>query len=190
MPDARPPLPPTGPDIAAALSALPLETPERSAWPLLAERIAAGERARRPRARWPFAVAAAAVLFAVLVMPRLPLQPDAAGVPAPVAVAPATADPAALDALMAESAQLENLLDAVAGESSTSASATALALEFEAQLQRLDASLSDPDLDTQTRVALWDRRVSLLREFAGIQGTQQWLAAEGDDRDGELVAVF
>ena len=56
MPDTRahdPDLP-----IAEALQRLPLEAPDRSAWPLLQKRLATS---RKPRARWPFALAGAAV---------------------------------------------------------------------------------------------------------------------------------
>src|SRR5688572_15465235 len=102
MPDARM-ASPAGPElqIADALAALPLETPERSAWPRLAERIAAGERARTPRARWPFALAAAAVLALVALLPRQ--GPPLPAVAEPAATA-AVAEPPSLDLLMAESA--------------------------------------------------------------------------------------
>ena len=63
MPDVRPPTP--EPTIAEALSALPLETPDRSGWPLLAERIAAKQPAAPHGTRrhgWLIAAALAAAI--------------------------------------------------------------------------------------------------------------------------------
>ena len=57
-------------------------------------------------------------------------------------------------------------------------------------MQQLDVALSDPGLTPDQRAALWQRRVDLLREYAGVNGTAQWLAAQGRDFDGDLVAVF
>jgi len=51
-----------GVDIATALNALPLESPEHSAWPVLAARLADQQRQLRRRSRWPYAAAAAALL--------------------------------------------------------------------------------------------------------------------------------
>ena len=80
MPDALP----DGrvPTIAEAFAAMPLETPDRSAWPALSERIAAAERARTRAAprRWPLLLATAAALALVALIPRLDTSP--AGVPA------------------------------------------------------------------------------------------------------------
>ena len=183
MPDAH--TPDRGLDIAEALSRLPLETPERSAWPLLERRIIAAAPAR-PQPRWPFAMAAAAVLAVAALMPRL-MTPPAAPTAEP---AIAAAAPAGLDALMSESAQLEHFISAVADDQMASANAAALGLEFEDRLRRIDVALSTPTLDTDSRTQLWQQRVSLLREYAGVQGTSQWLAADGGTLDGALVATY
>lgn len=184
MPDAR--LPERPLDIAEAFARLPLETPERSAWPRLAERLAAAD-ARRPRPRWPFAMAAAAALLVALVLPRLQTE-DAPGVTGqPVARA---TDADTLPALMQESARLEHVIAAVSNDQAGSASAMVLGLQLEDELQRLDATLSQPGLEDEARRALWQQRVGLLRDYASLQGTRQVLAADGEQLDGGLVAVY
>ena len=194
MPDARRPA--QGPTFAEAFSALPLETPDRSAWPALATRIAARDaRASRrgARPRWLVGLAAAAALCAVALLPRdvaSPAAPTAGIAAGAVATVPAVDDTPPLDALMAESARLEYLIGHVANDTAGTAAATALALEYEARVQQIDAALSDPALSGDQRAALWSRRVGLLREYAGVNGTAQWLAAQGRDFDGDLVAVF
>jgi hypothetical protein len=187
MPDAH--TPERGLSAAEALSRLPLETPDRSAWPLLERRIIAAQPAAGPRRRWPLALAAAATLAVAALMPRLLSPPVIAPTATPVATttAPARGE---LEALMTESAQLENFISAVSADDMASASAAALGLEFEDRLRRLDVALSAPTLDMQTRTQLWQQRVSLLREYAGVQGTSQWLAADGGSLDGALVATF
>src|SRR5688572_12331882 len=104
MPDMKTPENELG--IAEAFGRLPLETPDRSAWPLMAERIAAAQPAR-PRPRWPLALAAAATLAVAALMPRL-MSPTTAPATDPVAGTPATA-PIPLESLMIESARLETL---------------------------------------------------------------------------------
>jgi hypothetical protein len=187
MPDVH--TPDRGLSTAEALSRLPLETPDRSAWPLLERRIVAAQPASRPRPRWPFALAAAAALAVAALMPRLLSPPVVApaGTTLATATAPARGE---LEALMTESAQLENFISAVSADEMATASAAALGLEFEDRLRRLDVALSAPTLDSATRTQLWQQRVSLLREYAGVQGTSQWLAADGGNLDGALVATF
>ncbi len=182
MPDAH--TPDRELSVAEALARLPLETPDRSAWPLLERRIAAAAPAR-PRPRWPFAMAAAAVLAVAALMPRLMTPPAAPDAAPTVAAAPAN-----LETLMRESAQLEHFISAVADDQMSSASAAALGLEFEDRLRRIDVALSTPTLDADSRAQLWQQRVNLLREYAGVQGTSQWLAADGGTLDGALVATF
>lgn len=189
MPDALP----DGrvPTIAEAFAAMPLETPDRSAWPALSERIAAAERARtRPAPRrWPLLLATAAALALVALIPRLDTSP--AGVPAsPVAQEPAAAAPLPLDTLMAESARLEHLIAAVDDEAMATASTTALSLEIEDRVRGIDVALVDPSLQPVDRARLWQRRVELLRDYAGLLGTTQMLAADGGRYDGDLVAVY
>lgn len=176
--------------IAEAFGRLPLETPDRSAWPLLAERIAAAPPRSRPRPRWPFLLATAAVLALAAVMPGLLNHPVPTGPATPDVIADTTSADVSLQALMSESAQLEYLIGAVSNDEMASANAAALGLEFEERLQRLDTALSDPRLDPDNRSLLWQRRVALLRDYAGLLGTTQWLAAQGDRLDGALVATY
>jgi hypothetical protein len=181
--DAR--LPDRELSMAQALGQLPLESPDQSAWPALAAHIAT--RDRKPRARWPFALAAAAVVAMAAFIPGW-MSPRAPAVETPFVAAIESPDP--LDALMAESAQLEHFISATGNASMASASSTLLSLAFEERLQRVDASLSDPALDDGARQLLWQQRVSLLREYAGVQGTRQWLAAQGATLDGALVTTY
>jgi hypothetical protein len=183
MPDAR--IPPDSLPIGDALAALPQEAPERSAWPLLEQRILAAHPRRAPR--WPFALAAAAVLALAAVMPGL-LDRTATAPETPFVAAVENPDP--LEALMAESAQLEMFISAATSDSMASASGTLVSLAFVDRLQRVDSALSDPAIDSDAREALWQQRVSLLREYAGVQGTRQWLAAQGATLDGALVTTY
>jgi len=183
MPDAR--IPDRSVTVAEAFAALPLEAPERSAWPLLDQHIAAARP--RPRPRWPFALAAAAVLALTAVMPGV-LKQQAPVIDAPFVAAVEATDP--LEALMAESAQLELFLSVAMADDMDSASSTLLSLAFEDRLQRVDSALSDPDLGDGGRELLWQQRVSLLREYAGVQGTRQFLAAQGATLDGALVSTY
>lgn len=170
--------------VAQAFDRLPLDTPDRSAWPALEAHIA---RQQRKRPRWPFALAAAAVLALAALMPGWLAKP-APTVDAPFVAAVQSTDP--LDALMAESAQLEHFISAASNDAMESASTTMLSLAFEERVQRVDAALSDPSLDDASRQLLWQQRVSLLREYAGVQGTRQWLAAQGATLDGALVSTY
>ena len=171
--------------MAQALGQLPLESPDRSAWPALSAHIAAKKPGRR--ARWPFALAAAAAVAAVALMPGL-LSRNAPPAEPPFVAAIESSDP--LDALMAESAQLEHFISAAGNDAMASANVTLLSLAFEDRLQRVDASLANPSLDDAQRQQLWQQRVSLLREYAGVQGTRQWLAAQGATLDGALVTTY
>jgi len=171
--------------VAEALSQLPLEMPDRSAWPAFAAHIAASQRKRRPR--WPFALAAAAALALAALIPGW-LAQRAPVVDAPFVAAVESADP--LDALMAESAQLEHFISAASTDAMASANSTMLSLAFEDRLQRVDAALYDPALDDASRQLLWQQRVTLLREYAGVLGTRQWLAAQGATLDGALVSTY
>lgn len=169
--------------VAEALSRLPLEAPDRSAWPLLAARIhATSDRPRGPR--WPFALAAAAVAVLALAL-VLPLR-----IGGPDPAAPAGPDAADLRALMQESAQLEALLASMSGSESGSASTLMLGLAFEDRLRELDATLAQPDLPADQQARLWQSRVALLRDYASLRGTEQWVAVQGGQLDGSLVATF
>lgn len=171
--------------VAEALARLPLETPDRSAWPQLAARLhATTDRPRGPR--WPFALAAAAAVLALaLVLPLRPAGPGGAD-----AAPQGTTDAPSLQALMQESAQLEGLLATISGNESGSANALLLGLAFEERLRDIDAALADPALADDAEALLWQRRVALLRDYASLRGTEQWVAMQGGHFEGDLVATY
>lgn len=137
--------------------------------------------------------------------PSIGTKPAEDATPAPQSdeaprVARTTADDAARDAratqlrehvaaLQSESAQLEALLAIARDDRVASASGAALAVEFDRRIGRIDASLSQPGLDDVDRAALWQARVSTMRELAGIETTQRWLQSSGERYDGALVSV-
>ena len=182
MPDLFAPDRAPGIAIADAFARLPLETPERSAWPALAARLPAP---RRPT-RWPYALAAAAVLALALVsFPRTPTM-----TPASVATTTgATTTESQQAALMAESARLERLLAAASDDGASSATAAALSLALEDRLHVVDASL-ESSRDPQQQLSLWQQRVDLLREAASLETSRHYLAAEGRSLDMALVAAY
>lgn len=180
MPDVRLPADPIA--IGDALRALPLETPDRSAWPAIQARLQRPPR----RLHWPWALAAAAVLAAVVV---LPLQQAGPTPDAPKAT-PLAVESNPLLELMNESAQLEQLLTALRDPSVGSASDTLIGIEFEDRLAQLDARLAQAGNDPDERLQLWRQRVQLLRDYAGVESTRRYLASEGERLDSSLVAVF
>ncbi len=107
----------------------------------------------------------------------------------------ATPDPrgdelrAQVAALQAESAQLEALLALARDDRVASASGAAVTVELDRRVGRIDASLSQPGLADADRAALWQARVSAMRELAGFETTQRWLVASGERYDGALVSV-
>lgn len=181
MPDDR--LTAPGPTLAAALRSLPLESPLHSAWPALAARLPVP---RRQAPRWRLAVAAS--LLAGL---ALTLAPDVR-VGAPGAEAVATTDRATqaqLDALMAESAQLEALVAAASDDGAGSATVAALSLALQDELQLVDGQLQ-ADAPPERRLALWQQRVALLREVAGLESSRHYLAAQGHNLDLAMVSTY
>lgn len=177
--------------LADALRSLPLETPDRSAWPALAARLAEQRKPARRAARWPYAAAAAALLVLTL-LPRGGVLTSEAGLAthAP-AITPITAPTSAkLIALMNESAQLERLLAAADDDGASSGSTAVLGLQLEDSLQHLDASLNSARLDDQQQLALWQQRVNLLRQIASLETSRHYYAAEGRSLDVALVAAY
>lgn len=169
--------------IAQALRNLPLEQPDRSAFPALAGRI---KPARKSANSWPWAMLAAAVLAAAVVLPwrAVPTTATPAGTLASASVA------TDLSALMTESAQLEHLLTVMTDSGMASASTLVLGLQLEDQLGDIDSRLSSSPLDDTQRAALWQQRVSLLSDYTAMVSTQRWMASEGQPLDANLVAVF
>ena len=168
--------------LGLALAQLPLEAPERDAWPLLSARL----RSRRRLPRWPLALAAS-LLLGLLMLPRLPSAP--APVRADLAAQAATAQRnARLAELMSESGRLERLVFAADGGAS-SASAAALSLAYEDQLHALDAELA-ATRDPALALPLWQQRVQLLRGVAAVETSRRYLAAQGRSFDVSLVAAY
>lgn len=184
------------PTPAAAFAALPLDTPDRSAWPALVQAMAARTLAapalttqtppaRRHRHR-PLWLAAAALLALAVVLPLL--------LPAPPSDAPlATAPPATavtesqLTTLMRESARLEAVVAFASNDDVASAAAAALGSQLEDRLRTIDAELARTDDALQ--LPLWRQRVATLHALAQLESSRQWLAARGERYDGALVVT-
>lgn len=112
------------------------------------------------------------------------------GTPAANAVADANVDPLdALPQLQAESAQLEALVAFARDGRVASASSAVLASDLDARIGLIDAALSQAGVPQVQRSALWQARIDALRELAGVETTQRWLAARGERYDGALVRV-
>lgn len=167
--------------LRVALAGLPLESPERSAWPLLAARLSTPVR-RRPR--WPYALAASLLALALLPrgLPPTTQQPESA-------TSVVVSQSVELAALMSESARLERLITAANDDGASSATATALSLELEARLHSLDSEL-EANRDQGRQLALWQQRVQLLRDVAAVETSRHYLAAEGRHLDVALVAAY
>jgi hypothetical protein len=171
--------------LAQALALLPLETPDRSAWPALAARIA------KPRhvPRWPMALAAG--LLALAFLPHgWHFNPSQTDSPQTDAASVATGESRAqLAALMSESARLERLVSAASDDGASSGSAAALSLALEDKLTALDAEL-EAGPDPATQLSLWQERVDLMRNIAAVETSRHYLAAEGGNLDVALVSAY
>jgi hypothetical protein len=171
--------------LGLALAQLPLEAPERDAWPLLAARM----RSKKQRApRWPFALAAS-LLLGLLLLPKMANSPTT---PATTAATPANdaaaAQQAQLAALMSESERLVRLVYA-ADEGASSATAAAISAAYEDQLHALDAELA-ANRDPAQALPLWQQRVELLRGVAAVETSRHYLASQGGSFDVALVAAY
>jgi len=166
-------------DWGAAFAALPLAEPPGDGWARLAARLDA-----RPHRRWPAWLALAAALLLAVALPWKLQQP------APPAVQPlASAHDPALEALYAESAQLETLLAYARDDRVSSGSAAALVAQIDGRLASIDAALAQPQLTPAQQRALWRERVDTLRTLTGFETTRRWLSAQGERYDGALVRV-
>jgi hypothetical protein len=171
--------------LGVALAQLPLEAPDRDAWPMLAARLQAKQRAPR----WPLALAAS-LLLGLLFLPKMATSPTT-----PVTtVASQPADAAAvrqaqLSALMSESERLERLLYATENAGASSATAAAISAAYEDQLHALDAQLA-ANRDPARTLPLWQQRVELLRGVAAVETSRRYLASQGGSFDVALVAAY
>ena len=184
MPDATRPMPPH--DWRDAFAALPLEPPPADGWSRVAARLDA--RRRRNLPLW-LATAAALVLAVAL-----PWQLQRGPAPAPergATNAPATiaaTDP--LQALYAESARLETLLQLARDERVSSGHRGGARRRTRRprgqHRRRADAA------GAAAQTSSWrcgSDRVDALRSVAGFEGTRRWLVANGSRYDGALVRI-
>ena len=91
--------------------------------------------------------------------------------------------------LQAESARLEALIAMTRDDRVGSAAATVMSDELGQRIGLIDAGLTQNTLPLDQREALWRERVRTLRDLAGVETTQLWLAAQGERYDGALVSV-
>lgn len=98
-----------------------------------------------------------------------------------------TPDP--LQPLYAESAQLEALVALARDDRVASASGAVLTGELGARIGVIDALLAQPGLSADERASLWRQRVAALRQLAGVESTERWLAAHGQALGDALVRV-
>jgi hypothetical protein len=106
----------------------------------------------------------------------------AASAQVPPAVEPA------LESLYVESAHLESLLAQIQDERVASGPAMAMTGALEDRIAAIDHALSQPGNDAVEQRELWQQRVDALRQLAGLEGTQRWLAASGNPgSDGSRI---
>jgi hypothetical protein len=110
-----------------------------------------------------------------------------AGMDSAIATAVPDADP--LQKLQAQSAQLEALVALARDDRVGNASSDLLSSELDAGIAVIDAALSQTELSGAQKHELWQQRVDLLRQLAGVEATSRWLAAQGSSSTTNLVAV-
>lgn len=96
----------------------------------------------------------------------------------------------AIEHLQAQSARLEALVAIARDERVGNASGELLSAELDAGIAAVDASLSQDNLDDSGRKQLWQQRVDLLQQLAGVESTARWLAAQGMSNETALVSVY
>lgn len=115
------------------------------------------------------------------------VQPDTAS------LAASTTSDAALDPLQklkAQSAQLEALVALARDERVANASSELLSSELDSGIAAVDAALAQQDLADTRKQELWQQRVDLLQQLAGVEATSRWLAAQGASNETALVSVY
>ncbi|GAB3099402.1 hypothetical protein [Lysobacter terrae] len=98
-----------------------------------------------------------------------------------------SADP--LGPLKLQSAQLEALIALARDERVANASNEWLSSEIDAGIAVVDAALSQSDVAPSRQQELWQQRVDLLQQLAGVEATSRWLAAQGASNETLLVSV-
>lgn len=95
----------------------------------------------------------------------------------------------ALQRLKTQSAQLEALVALARDDRVGNAGSALLSSKLDAGIAAIDAALSQPDLGNAGQQDLWQQRVDLLQQLAGMEATSRWLAAQGTANDTTLVSV-
>ncbi|KRA17935.1 hypothetical protein [Lysobacter sp. Root604] len=108
---------------------------------------------------------------------------------ADAAIAVDSADITAIARWQSESAQLEALVALARDERVGNAGATLMSADLDSQIGVIDAALRQDALPLAQRASLWEQRVQTLRDLAGVESTQRWLAVHGERYDGALVRV-
>ena len=135
--------------------------------------------ARQPRVESAAVSAAASVASTMVQAETVPLE---------AAMTDMDADP--LQKLKTQSAQLEALVALARDERVANASSELLSSELDSGIAAVDAALSQPDIASTRRQELWQQRVDLLQQLAGVEATSRWLAAQGASNDTALVSVY
>ena len=121
---------------------------------------------------------------------RTAAQPaDATRLATTEAAAGAPASSTDLESLLAQSAQLEDLLALARDERVSTGTAAALTETLGAQVTGIDAALSRPGLSPQGRDDLWRERVDTMRQLVGIETTQRLYSARGQQYEAALVSI-
>ena len=107
--------------------------------------------------------------------------------PAKTAAPPVT-DP--LDALYAESAQLEAVLARLPESRMANAATEALSAGLQERVARIDVALSQAALPNDTQTELWQARVDTLRQLTGVETTQRWQVARGESYPHPDTAIY
>lgn len=169
--------PPAVTDTTAPATAVAVvETPRNESTP--PRKLASAQRSRGKAARRNATPAPATALVAT----------DAPAVADTTPVADAD-DAAAIARWQSESAQLEALVALARDERVGNAGATLMSADLDTRIGVIDAALRDDALPLAQRASLWEQRVQTLRDLAGVESTQRWLAAHGERYDGALVRV-
>ena len=95
-----------------------------------------------------------------------------------------------LQKLKTQSAQLEALVALARDERVANASSELLSSELDSGIAAVDAALAQPNLADARKQELWQQRVDLLQQLAGVEATSRWLAAQGTSNDTALVSVY
>ncbi|TQM17514.1 hypothetical protein FB548_0899 [Pseudoxanthomonas sp. 3HH-4] len=107
--------------------------------------------------------------------------------PAKAAAPPAT-DP--LDALYAESAQLEAVLARLPESRMANAATEALSAGLQERVASIDMALSQAALPNDAQAQLWQARVDTLRQLTGVETTQRWQVARGEPYPHPDTAIY